>query len=49
MVDLRPQVFSRWDCCNSIGLEEVWRRQREWHLSDKKTRPPGQLLHRVQF
>ena len=35
--------------CNDISLAHVWKRQSKWHLAPKKTRPPGQLLHRVQY
>lgn len=48
MRDLRPAVFKEYDCCNQIPLSRVWKRQTQWHQAEKRTRPPGQLLHRVQ-
>ena len=48
MRELKPEVFSAYDCCNQIPLADVWRRQKLWHRASKETRPPGQLLHRVQ-
>ena len=48
MRDLRPNVFKEYDCCNQIPLKHVWRRQTQWHEAAQATRPPGQLLHRVQ-
>ena len=35
--------------CNHISLANVWKRQAQWHHAPKRTRPPGQLLHRVQM